>query len=379
MNTPKGTRIIIFLFIGILLVNFVSATDVAYIVTSANQANSEFISVLDELDLNYSLILSSNATNTNFSEYKMILLNNENFPNPQEIPINDVPSIIVNGGHLKTWGWAKLPSTAGSSNHFFIDIKNRNYNITDNLPDNFKVYNSYKPTLDYIQEKYLYGGIQTIASVDSLPSNTVIGLIEGGTNLTSKGVLKTKVNANSIFFGIYNTKYWTNATKQLFMNSLLWVAGDSTFNIGIKKGQNLVSFPLININLSEILSENPEIIFIKEYNNGFVEATQVANSKGYFIDASSDFVLTITGAEPKQAQSVLLNQGMNLIGINSLSNMSLSALPNEVIEVAKRNSDGGYSISTKYNSSWFNSFEIEPGKGYWFKTEIGEVTWDYNP
>jgi len=371
---------LIFLFIGILLLNFASATDIAYIVTNANQANSKFISVLDELDLSYSLILSSNAKNTNFSEYKMILLNNENFPNPQEIPINKYPAMIVNGGHLKTWGWAKLPSTAGSSNPFFINIKNKNYNITDNLPDNFQAYNSYKPTLDYIQEKYLYDGIQTIASVDSLPANTVIGLIEGGTTLTSKGVSKTKVNANSIFFGIYDTKYWTNATKQLFMNSLLWVAGENSFDMEIKQGQNLVSFPLIiNFNLSKILSENPEIISIKEYNNGFVEVTQVANSKGYFIDASSNFTLTITGAEPKQAQSVLLNQGMNLIGINSLSNMSLSALPGEIIEVAKRDVVGNYDVSTKYNNSWFNSFKLEPGKGYWFKTEIGEVTWDYNP
>ena len=155
----------------------------------------------------------------------------------------------------------------------------------------------------------------------------------------------------------------------------------SFFDIEIKEGQNLISFPLIiNYTPTQLKSENPNISSIKEYNNNnFVEATTLENNKGYFIEASSDFILTTTGDEPRNTQNVLLSQGMNLIGISSLSNIILNDLPDEIIEVAKRKDDGVYDISTKYDSNWFNSFELEPGKGYWFKIEIDEVTWSYSP
>ena len=65
--------------IFILLAAIVQASDVAYIVTELDHENPDFVSVLDELDLNYTLILSSDVASYDFSEFKLILVNNEDF------------------------------------------------------------------------------------------------------------------------------------------------------------------------------------------------------------------------------------------------------------------------------------------------------------
>ena len=69
---------------------------------------------------------------------------------------------------------------------------------------------------------------------------------------------------------------------------------------------------------------------------------------------------------------------MNLVGISSTKNILLSSLPSQVIEVSKRNSDGSYQVATKYFGTWFNTFELEPGKGYWFKLN-SDASWSYSP
>ena len=69
---------------------------------------------------------------------------------------------------------------------------------------------------------------------------------------------------------------------------------------------------------------------------------------------------------------------MNLVGITSSSDLDFSSLPSQVIEVAKRNTDGSYDIAVRYLFGWNNDFNLEPGEGYWFKT-TGGATWTYNP
>ena len=374
----KITNKIIFLFIGILLVNFVSATDVAYIAINDLTVKSEFTDALDRLSLTWEVIPSNDVSTYNFSDYKLILLDDEYFPNWQDIPVNDVPSLIVNGRNIENWGWTTRVTTASQSQPITVDLITA-HEIKGNLLFNVPVYTTTPPDIYYLDKDDVYDGLEIIAANTYDNEDAVIAITHKGTNLT-RGTSVTEINAKGVFFGIYETGYWTNETKQLFENSLLWLTGESSFDIEIKQGLNLISFPLIiNFNLSEILSENSEINSIKEYNSGVVDVTEITNSKGYFIEASSDFSLTITGSDPGQGQSVLLNQGMNLIGINSLSNMSLNNLPSGIIEVAKRNQDGSHDISTKYNSNWFNSFELEPGEGYWFKIETGGVVWNYNP
>jgi predicted TIM-barrel fold metal-dependent hydrolase len=95
----------LFLIFSILMMSgLVVAVDVAYVVNSVS-TNSDFTDTMDELDLTYDIIFSSDVPNTNFDDYGMILLNNQDFPNPEEIPINEFPALMINGRNMEDWGW----------------------------------------------------------------------------------------------------------------------------------------------------------------------------------------------------------------------------------------------------------------------------------
>ena len=177
--------------------------------------------------------------------------------------------------------------------------------------------------------------------------------------------------------------YWTNDTETLFRNSINWILEDSVdmeeFSIGMQEGYNLISFPLVleDNDVTWLLNDNPEIVSVKRYFNNALENTStIYNCQGYFIEASSAFSLELEGEEHDSALSCELDNGMNLVGWASLNNTSLDTLPADIVEVAERNVDGSYNIATKYTGGWFNpsGFELEPGKGYWFKTD-SQLIW----
>jgi hypothetical protein len=234
-------------------------------------------------------------------------------------------------------------------------------------------------------ENNIYDGLEVIVSRVDNPYDAVIAVAEAGTILTKQGQTPTEVNANSVFFGIHESQYWTEDTRQLFKNSILWVLNaeppgeTSSFQVSINEGQNLVSFPIeLENSLNEILAENSEIVGVREFDNVLKSASSFESGKGYFIEADDDFTLSVDGFGFVNSQSVFLEEGMNLVGVNSLGNLDLDDLPNGILEVARRGSDGSYEISTKYSGDWENEFLLQPGKGYWIKTDR-EVNWNYVP
>ncbi|MEA3329746.1 MAG: hypothetical protein U9Q06_03300 [Nanoarchaeota archaeon] len=376
---------LIFAVLGILLfVNLVAATDVAYIVLQGHEIKQEFLDSISNVGLNHTVIYSNNLP-SDFSEYKLILLNDESFTNWNEIPVNDVPALIVNGRTIKEWGWTKRVTKASSSNPIKVNVSEQCiHEICGEISGIFAVYDDSDPDIYYLDENDIYENLEIIASTTNDVGDGVIAVANAGTILTKPGKPDTVINANGVFFGIYQPEYWTDETRTLFENSLLWLAGDSPYQPGefefdIKEGYNLISFPLIldDNSVANLKNENPEIVSIKEYVSGsIVDAVILENNKGYFLESTTDSTLVIEGEEPEGIQSVSLADGINLVGITSLSDINLDSLPGEVMEVAKRNSDGSYTIATKYSSVWFNEFALIPGKGYWFKLNE-EVMWNY--
>ena len=364
-------------------VNAVSASeDVAYVVTNHYNIKAEFIEILDELDLTYEIIYPNEIGDYDLFEFRLLLLNDDFFSNWAEIPINDLPAMIVNGRNIDEWGWTKRVTTASQSIPIHVDLDN-SHEITENFPENIQVYNDKDPNVYYLDKRDIYSGLHIIGMNTYDNEDAVIAFAEAGTVLTKQGMPDTHINANSVFFGITETEYWTEDTKQLFKNSLLWLAGGGdSFNLQIKEGQNLVSLPLIStIDVDELKNSNLEILSIKEYDGSgeLVEATEMHNNLGYFIESTENLTLRVDGEEAEEEQSVELNEGLNLVGITSLDNMLLDLLPSEVIEISRRNDEGFYDIATYYEvGGWYNAFELEPGRGYWFKTN-NEVTWEYFP
>jgi hypothetical protein len=367
---------------GTIFINFVFAEDVAYIVS--NPSNAVFTDILKDMNLSYVVIRNSEITpGYNFSGFKMLLINDNYLSNWARIPVNNMPAVVVNSYHVANWGWAVKTSLASRTDGVYVDI-NISSELAEGLPANFKVYSLNPPDMYVLDKMDAYSGIENTA-VNSFDNKDIaVGLIRAGTTLTKEGYPSTIVNANSVFFGLYDVEYWTNDTKKLFENVVLWIIekeSETSFELNLEEGINLVSLPIViaSNNIADIFDGYPEIISVKEYqNSSIVETSDMYNHRGYFVTSTSNVGVNLSGTRFSGTQTISLNQGMNLVGINSLNNISLSSLPNGIKEVSRRNSDGSYSIATKYILGWHNPDNIilEPGKGYWVKAN-SQINWSY--
>jgi hypothetical protein len=455
----------------------------------------------------------------------MILVNNNDFSNSKAIPINEYPALISNRLNLKTWGWSYLVSQAVLPSPYTIVNRNPTHPIMKGINmTNIPVYSTFNKRIFYLDDDYVYQGMTLVASTQWDPNDAVIAVVPAGTTLTSQeGKPPTLVKANSVFFGVYESGYWTDDAKKLFKNSLRWILdndGDGyigtqdcddndplipgpveiiyngkdddcnlatpdypaptfidikteprtptrgtdivmkstlggkaihdviltynvnggqnvtnemnfdsdvndtaslwkynignfnasdvitysiyannvygpestsqtysftvmrelvNFNLQLEEGYNLISLPL-----QTGLTEKDEIFsnvgVAKTLSNGqLVNTTTLSTNKGYFVYSDSRHIETILGAVPVEQQSISIGSGMNLVGITSTTSKSLDSLPQEVVEVSKRNLDGSYTIATYYpGHGWNNAFSLEPGKGYWMKASAA-TTWQYMP
>ena len=378
-------KLILLVIMGIFLINLAYAVnyDVAYIIT--NTPEPGFINAMDDLGASYNIINYQEMNNPsfNFNNYRAILINNDYFVNWNKIPVNNKPSLIASSYHLSNWGWAVRSTVIANTQFIHADLNTSN-RLAEDLPSNFQVYNSSWKEIYVLDKRDIYQGFEYAASSTFDSLDLAVGMIRNGTTLTKEGYPDTQVNANSVFFGFTKSDYWTSESEQLFKNSLLWLLGieERPYDIYLQNGQNLVSFPisLTDKNVSDILEDNENIVSIREFDSSFISSSTIENNKGYFIKTNYPGTLTVEGFETRISQNINLKQGMNLVGLTSLSVRSFSSLnlPSQVTEVSKRNMDGSYTTSIRYASGWYPSFNLEPGKGYWFKS-TGNANWTYTP
>lgn len=191
----------------------VLAEDIAYVVKSINNPDDVFISVIEELNLSYEIIDDSDISSTNFSDYGMILIGNDGVRN---VPVNDYPSLIVNPNYYS--GWSKWKSSVGGNTA--SSVYNLNHEITEGVPNNVQVYSSCCHNNGIsLNIYYLYGQ----DSRNNCNSVTVKG--SSGTDL-SRYVIATKEDPRRVYFGITETSYWTQDSKELFKNSIGWLLAE---------------------------------------------------------------------------------------------------------------------------------------------------------
>jgi cysteine-rich repeat protein len=216
-----------FLFLLTLVAAYVSAyeKDVAYIVKNKYYIDSHFTDAINDLGLSYDIIYHSNLSSTNLSKYKMMLLNDDGFNNPSSVPVNNFPAVLVNGKNMADWGWCRYISRTSQTNIFHVDIVNFNTSVTKDIHiTDVKIYNRIGPEIYNMQPENIFSGITLIASKKNDPNDAVIAVAGPGDILTYPGKPNTYVNAKTCFFGIFETAYWTNETKQLFRGCIGYVA-----------------------------------------------------------------------------------------------------------------------------------------------------------
>jgi hypothetical protein len=383
-------KLLFLLLISILSLSVVSAADVAYIVVSGNPVliKTEITSMLDNLSLSYDIVCHNiygacghDISTYNFSSAELIIINNDYFPSYASIPVNEQKAIIMNGRHIDEWGWSLDTSKGSMSGLTKINLDNTT-EISQGFPTDFIIYDDSSPDHYYLDSQDAYDGIQIIGSNIYDSGDVVVGLVQAGTTLTKTSHPDTSVNADSIFFGITDVEEWSSDARKLFKNSIRWLLSKETYDISLNEGTNLISLPIepSSSDIGTVFLSNPNIVSVKKYHNGaIVDATSAEVNQGYFLEVTHPTTLTINGMRRMEQQNVELNSGMNLLGIASLSPITLDSLDSRIVEVAKRNLDGTYTLATKYSSTWYNNFfDIVPGEGYWFKT-TQQFIWSYNP
>ncbi|MBU1051154.1 MAG: hypothetical protein KJ718_01225, partial [Nanoarchaeota archaeon] len=201
-----------------------SATvDVAYVALTPDYIKQEFIDVLNELSFSYDLVYSNQISSYDFSTVRLILLNNDYFPNWYEIPTNNYPAVIANGRNIVQWGWTKRVTTASQSVPMLIHI-NTSHELGQGMNEITQVYNHEAPDIYYLDKRDVYDGLDIIGSNIYDNEDAIIAIATEGTILTRSGRPDTHINANSCFFGVTESEYWTNDSKELFKRCINFVA-----------------------------------------------------------------------------------------------------------------------------------------------------------
>ncbi len=219
---------ILSIFFIVSVASLASATDVAYVVKSYEDWT--VANALNEIGVSYDVIPESKVASTNFSQYLFILVGNDQFANPNAIPVSEHKSLIMNQYHYYRtgkiiynyqWGWSIDPGSISSPST--IKIINRNETITKDIPDRI---NGYIINDKDVQTYYLKGskpvGIRSIAYHSSEPAEFVIAYVSAGTRMLNGKIAKGK----SLFFGATEAQYWTEETENMFQNSVLWLMSD---------------------------------------------------------------------------------------------------------------------------------------------------------
>lgn len=137
------------------------------------------------------------------------------------------------------------------------------------------------------------------------------------------------------------------------------VSQQTTAQIGVQPGWNIVSVPLTVTNPSATaLFPNATSVFYA-YNNGYQAITNVTNGQAFWARFDSTRSYTIQGGLVSAA-TVPLVSGWNLVGVyNQQANVAaLTTTPAGIINSQFYGYSNGYVIPTA----------LAPGKGYWIRT-----------
>jgi len=215
----KKRSVLLILFSLIFLSNFVIAADVAYVYSSIWGINDKIVNSFSGLGLDVENIQCNDVLSTNFSEYKLIFVGNEWLKCAGDIPINEHASVIMNGRNTVDFG------LSGRRGILTVSAGVKLRDTTDNF---FKAYTKSKYSRRYLTLYSLfdYQSNSFVKIVEPYVSSSIdlgasVAHVNPGTLLTND---KT-ANENICFFGLHETRFWTDEAEELFNECVGFVLG----------------------------------------------------------------------------------------------------------------------------------------------------------
>ncbi len=226
-------KLVLFLFALLLCINIASAYQtgsVAYVVKNTYYADQIMVDTLEDMGFTVTLLKTSQLAGVNWDSYLFLMVNDEIFTNPGDVPVNQKKCLILNTWNLNDFHWAKQGSQYASSQPIILLNQKPGHIITQGLGQNVTVYTSAKYVGDGVNVpvNYLYRfdkatGLTSVVSTIINSLDAVIATAEKGAKLRD-GVY---ANEKGAFFGISETAYWTPAAKTLFENTVIWLLTDT--------------------------------------------------------------------------------------------------------------------------------------------------------
>ncbi|MBS3092294.1 hypothetical protein J4466_02635 [Candidatus Pacearchaeota archaeon] len=232
----KGRKAFTIILIGIFLAVFLTllvsplvfAKDIAYVVKSNSMADNTLKNIFNESGYSYDIIQETQIQNTNFSDYRLVFVGDDLFGSLNVARLSDIVtqhnSFIFNSEYYHKsgtdfrWGWTNSHGTLSRSFLQLTNYKN-NITITEGLKDVFIAYTQGSVNAYTLGNGKKPNGIKVVTYSGTLTSGDyVVAFVNPGT-LMLNGKTTSK---RSLFFGLTETAYWSEDTKNLFKNSLAW-------------------------------------------------------------------------------------------------------------------------------------------------------------
>ena len=237
------------LLLIILNISLASAADVAYVLKNPKFPDSEFMGSFNELNLSVDLINVRNINSVNLSRYRLLFVGNERFTRPDNIKVHNFNSLIANTFHVNEWGLSHdgISQLAGNSP---LQVEKNNEIITVYDRCCFSAGNSIAIPYYYLLYLNKNENMQSIASNLLNKEDSVIGFINGSKELANGKISKGKI----VFFGITETRFWTENAKNLFKLSVnLAISSKDKDNDGFPENEDCDdNNPNINPGAAEI-------------------------------------------------------------------------------------------------------------------------------
>jgi hypothetical protein len=216
---------ILLIFLGVLLIGNVLASqifeqqvtvtvlppkNVAYIYDSLWSIDSNIVSSFSDLNFSVDYIRCKDVSSTDFSQYGLIFVGNEELNCSYQIPVDKYSSVIMNGRDTKDLGLTSRTGASKIASNVPLKI-----NVSNNITQVYTIAEYNKNYLSLYFLPVYYSGFDKTGELylrGIKYPGLAISHINAGTTLTNG----KKTNSNICFFGLYQTEFWTDKTKELF-------------------------------------------------------------------------------------------------------------------------------------------------------------------
>ncbi len=246
-----------FLLVVLFIMPFVASADFAYLVKNSLGIDSHLIEEIEENGYSVDTIFEASLPTTDLSEYRMVIVGNQNLENPSLIPIDQHRTFIINSfdyyKRSSTDFQLGLSSQSGTkSSPTRLDVIDPESSIVSGVPMSF---NAYTSAVTGVGTSYLKAqkpvGMQFIVDA-SLETDVALATVSPGMVYLNGKTAQERV----LFFGMVYAEYWTEDTKKLFANSLYWVLEGEDRDV-----DEFFSDVDCNDNNADIYPGAPEIVY----------------------------------------------------------------------------------------------------------------------